>query len=71
LGIRYVEELPQDLGELIKRVTYIEDELITLQENKPTMEGLEEEKHENRSLSDGGDEISNQDGQDLCIPGLG
>jgi len=32
---------------------------------------MEEEKHENRSLSDGSDEISDQDGQDLCIPGLG
>jgi len=35
------------------------------------MEGLEEEKHENRSLSDGSDEISDQDGQALCIQGRG
>jgi len=32
----YVEELHQNFGELIKRVMYIEDELITLQENKST-----------------------------------
>jgi len=34
--LEYVAELHQDFVELIKRVTYIEHDLITLQENKPT-----------------------------------